>query len=497
LKSRIAVFLFWLLVFGTALSKHTPWRDEYQSWLVSTRTLTTEDFLTAVRYERHPPLHYLIQRGFAKLLLKDTVAPAQTLPLAETPISTKSQISTKSLIQAVTVPFTIGSILLLLFALGLPLVQSSLLIFSPYLFREFGVLSRSYALGTFFVLAAVWARRKNRAVLFCTLLLLAASTHLLFTLMSGVLWLMSLRDRGVSSLKKVHTYITAVGFIGILALQVPPRDSAFSRPFDLTADALWKLLRYLNQSLWGIEHLWKPFQWNSFAVSTDLMVILLLPVTIFWLKSRVWVRKILFCMIPVLLIPATAYESYTRYFGAAFVAFLAAYLIYRNEPESDSKFAKWPDPLTVFAFCGAISTFVWLIKWAPLKSEPNFYFSGTREMVSAMPELSEPGTILVTDAPEIFFSWMAEQKTSVFDIHRNSMLHYPKFIKLESVKWSEWCAENLTAFKMDHSSKKIYLGTHKAALLPEVCGPNKIVFSSRKWVVTDEIFDIYQLNAPN
>ena len=477
MKARLIVFFIWSAFFLGSLARHTPWRDEYQSWLVSTRTVNVGEFLNGVSHERHPPLHYLVQRGFASL-------------------SEGLDLPAKASIEAVTVPFTVGTVLLLLFLLDLPLLQSVPLIFGTILFREFGLISRAYALGTFFLFAAIFAHRRQATKWQNTFLSLSAGTHMLFTLISGSLWLLFSWDRRKEVIREWSFWLTGLLFLAIVIFQIPPADSSFNRSPDLSFHAFWSFFRHFNQSLWGLEKIWRPFTWNSFAVATDLMLFLF-PLSVAWLKSRLPIWRIFFVVTPPLLLLSTSYDLGTRHLGVVFIGFVTTYLLFSHPPLANSKFRRWPEPLTIIAATAFLSSLVWWCRWAPWQSTPNFDFSGARELASSMPDLARNNAIVVTAEAPLFFTWMAEQGTSVYDVQRNSLLRYPLFIKFSTVQTlDDWCSNERTAFVANNRNNSIFLGTSKNEKLPDSCQPASLEFTSQRPTVTDEVFSIYRFSRP-
>src|SRR5688572_1849741 len=121
--ARLAAFVGLAAFLVFCATRHEPWRDEYQTFLVATRTENWAEFWIATRYERTPPLHFLIQRAL--------------WPIAE------GWISPRAFIRAVTIPFSLATFWLLLFRFRFPAALAILLAANVYFFREWGVLSRS------------------------------------------------------------------------------------------------------------------------------------------------------------------------------------------------------------------------------------------------------------------------------------------------------------------------------------------------------------------
>lgn len=467
---RWAIFAVWLIVLLISLRAHTPWRDEYQSWLVSTRTPDLRTFFDAIRYERHPPLLYVLQRSLI------TVVPTAL----EWPASLA--------IQTVTVPFTIGAGLILLFALGLPLTQASLLLFSPYLLREFGVISRCYALGVFFLLAAVAFGLRKRFPPAYGMLALGSLTHLLFSWICGAIYvLLALQDR--RRLKDLTFWLTGLIFVGAALLQLPPAESLFGSPLNTDPKSLYVALRELNQALWGLEKIWQPYQWNTRPLATEVTVVLILPAL--WLIHRALdLRKFFWVCFPPLLLVVVASSMNTRSLGVAFFGFVACYILFRRPSfEGSGKL----NPLTVFSFTAVFSTALWWLSWGPFGA-PKFNFSGTREAIVATADQIRTGVLLIEE-DTAFFTFSAETGIVPFDMLRGREVPYPYFKKSEYIYASanEWCEKNLPDFKNKHRDKTIFVGLRAGRDWPEKCGRADKIFSPKQRELTSEKLEIYKL----
>ncbi len=450
---RWAVFALWLGVLLISLRAHTPWRDEYQSWLVSTRTPDLRTFFDAIRYERHPPLLYVLQRSLIAAVPSALDWPA---PIA---------------IQTVTVPFTIGAGLILLFALRLPLTQASLLLFSPYLLREFGVISRCYALGVFFLLAAVAFALRKRFPPAYGLLALGAMTHLLFTWICGAIYvLLAFKDR--RRLKDLTFWLTGLIFIGSAMLQFPPPDSVFGSHLNIEPKAFFVALRELNQALWGLEKIWQPYEWNTRPLATDATIILILPAL--WLIHRALaIPKFLWVCLPPILLVVMGSSMNTRSLGVSFFGFVACSILFRRTSfESSGKL----DPLSVFSFTAIFSTALWWMTWGPF-DQPKFNFSGAREAARVTADQIRRGVLLIEE-DTAFFTFSAETGIVPYDMRRGREVPYPYFKKSEYVYASAnaWCEQNMTDFKMKHKDKPLFVGLRAGKEWPEKCGRAEKIF---------------------
>jgi hypothetical protein len=64
---RVFLLLFYIILVTTAGIYHEPWRDEIDTWLI-TKYATYEDFISYFSHSGHPPLWYLINLFFSRIL---------------------------------------------------------------------------------------------------------------------------------------------------------------------------------------------------------------------------------------------------------------------------------------------------------------------------------------------------------------------------------------------------------------------------------------------
>jgi len=142
------------------LIHHEAWFDEVQAWLIARDSGLLALFTETLRYEGHPPLWYLILMPFAKL----------GAPLVSSNILA-------ALIAG-------AGVFVLLRTEHVPLPVKALVPFSYFIFFQYGVVARSYALYPlfFFLLASCYRNRRERLGRFTLLLILIGnvSVHGLF-----------------------------------------------------------------------------------------------------------------------------------------------------------------------------------------------------------------------------------------------------------------------------------------------------------------------------
>jgi hypothetical protein len=151
----IFVFLLFIAIGFFNVSKHHPWRDEAQSWLII-RDLNFIEMIKQMPYEGTPPLWHIV-----------------TKPLVELNLPYSSQ-------NWLHFGLALISVFLLLFAISLPKVIKVLLTFNYYFLFEYVVIARNYNLSILllFSLLLVYRDRLNRPLLYSFLIFLLALTNI-------------------------------------------------------------------------------------------------------------------------------------------------------------------------------------------------------------------------------------------------------------------------------------------------------------------------------
>ena len=146
-----------LLVALAVLLRHEPWRDELHSWLIARDSASPGALFENKRYEGHPSLWYLCLYALTRLWSGPLAMQLFHGGIAAASVFLAARYS----------PFT--------------RLQRTLLPFGYFFLFEYGIISRNYALGVFFTLAAcavLRARPRRLGLLtFCLVLLAQASLY--------------------------------------------------------------------------------------------------------------------------------------------------------------------------------------------------------------------------------------------------------------------------------------------------------------------------------
>lgn len=150
LRWELAVLVVYGAVLGLGVSRHEPWVDEVQSWLLARDTTPWYLLFHQLRFEGTPGLWQLLLMPFAKLGL---------------PVSALS---------AVGAACAFGGAAMVLFASPLPAVVRAAFPFTYFALFQYGVVARSYCLLGLLLCAVAWAypARYRRPYLYFGLMVL-------------------------------------------------------------------------------------------------------------------------------------------------------------------------------------------------------------------------------------------------------------------------------------------------------------------------------------
>jgi hypothetical protein len=169
---EIAAFALYAVLLLAGMYRHVLWRDEAEALLIVRDAADLPGLLHTIRYTAHPLLFYLLMTPFQAVL--HDVAAVQAL-------------------QAVCAG-AVAALLLWVSPFTRP--ERLLLPFGAFTLFEYGVKSRSYALGfaLLWVACLVLQRRPRRPVLFGATLGLLANMHVLFALLAVALGVAALPE---------------------------------------------------------------------------------------------------------------------------------------------------------------------------------------------------------------------------------------------------------------------------------------------------------------
>ncbi len=208
-----------LVVWGVV--HHAMWRDEIQAWLIARDSADLPALLNNLRYEGHPALWYLV------------IWPLTRLG------------SDPALMQIPNVAFSIAAVALVLRWAPFNRWELTLFPFGYFVFFDYAVKSRSYALGSLLAMVActLWPRRYSQPVLLAGVLALLANVHLVFAFLAVAFAAAVLVDRlrtigwsRPSGIELLAAMVLAVGWGCAIGAAWPAPDAISGR--SISADPL-------------------------------------------------------------------------------------------------------------------------------------------------------------------------------------------------------------------------------------------------------------------
>lgn len=209
------IFAMYVILLCLAVSRHEPWLDEAQPWILATDFGVGELLGKYLRYEGHPALWYLILFIPAKLGL-----PYFTLNVISAALAVLAQ-------------------WLFLRHAPFPLIVKILLPFTFFAFYQYAVIARSYCLipPLLFLIAVRYKRRMEQPLLYSLLLCLFAniSAHtlliagiLMFLHLTDVLKIWSKLDKGAKTRQICAAALFTLSSLQMIYVLLPPADQAFA-----------------------------------------------------------------------------------------------------------------------------------------------------------------------------------------------------------------------------------------------------------------------------
>lgn len=466
-----AFLLGWLGLFIFLAFRHVSWRDEYQAWIVATRTDSWAEFFDAVRHERSPPLFYLMLRGvhaFAGLFSVDGRAGFAWG-------------------KAVAYAFSISNVVLWVRAFDLPRGFRYGVPLGILFLMDYGIFARSYSMGIFLLFAAAWAWRTRRMALHFLLLGLAGATHLCFTLIAGAIVAASCYDVGSSRERWRGLALSLPLLAASVVSQWPPSDSML--PISLNAKP-WDwidALVLLSYGLTGLDGILGDFEWNSTEWLTEYWILASVPVGVLIYSARAGFPALRFFGVVAapLWVQVSAYGGGLRHVGIFYVTLL--YMILVGERRA-------PRVLLLFVVTMCFATTRWIVAWKPYQVVPEFDASGWPEVVEkAGPYLTSKKAVLLMYLEGPYYPVAAELGIDLYDIRRDQWISYP-YLSYTGMKnrLSEWCRLNRETLGLKFPGNNVYLGltTNEP---PEECKPYLEVFASSRATLGGDTYRIFLL----
>ncbi|MDH7512699.1 MAG: hypothetical protein QHH14_07125 [Clostridiales bacterium] len=343
------IALFILLSLVTAL-RHEMWRDELQAWLLAKEHASFTELAQAVRYDKHPLAWYVVLFLLSRLTGSPLAMQLFHVGLA-----------------------AFSAWLVLRFAPFSP-VQKVLLIFGYYLFFEYNVISRNYALGilSLFLFCFSYAGKRKIPLGWGACLFVLANTSvygLIFAAAaSGAVIADVLTEK---SLRRQWTTFVALMLMGLgVALSAwclrPIPDSSWDqfsrlhRSFNagLASKVLWTVPKAYLQVPRPTFHFWNTHILgngpSTLAINASLaLLVLIFSALVIWRRRSALIFFVLSTS-GTLAWLYIASVGFVRHQGHLFLAFVAAVWLARGSPDpikaSSAVKERRPEGILVFSF---------------------------------------------------------------------------------------------------------------------------------------------------
>jgi hypothetical protein len=332
LSRRLSLLILVLFVLASLVTvlRHEMWRDEFEPWLVAKDNPTLADLYQAIRYEKHPLAWYLV----LFLLTRLTSAPLS--------------------LQLLHVALASLSAWLVLRYSPFRAHQKVLLIFGYYLFFEYNIVSRNYALGilSLFLFCVFYIRRPDKPLLWAACLFVLANTSiygLILALSAG-----AAAGLGIIATKALRKRWTSYAALSLILLGVvlhllclaPEPDSSLdrvaARHTSFSPGLLSRVLHLLPRSYLQLPRFTFQF-WNTNILDRTASVLLAnlglaLAISVFAaaLLQRHCLALVFLALSTVGILGWSYYGliGFARHHGHLFVAFIAALWLSAGQAES-------------------------------------------------------------------------------------------------------------------------------------------------------------------
>ena len=225
MKNSFFTTLVFTLLFAVIsiflISFHEMWRDELQAWLLARDSASVMELFANLKYEGHPGLWHLMLYPLTRIFYSPEVMQYLHVGIAATSIFVLIRWS----------PFTA--------------LQKILLFFNYFLFYEYSIISRNYAIGILliFIICAIFPKRREYSLVVSSAFFFLSHTSLLGLIFAICFFLTIIFDElavkgcDVTRLRPtvvdmLAIAITLVGFFTAIIQIIPPSDSGLAYNWD-------------------------------------------------------------------------------------------------------------------------------------------------------------------------------------------------------------------------------------------------------------------------
>jgi hypothetical protein len=310
------IFVAYVILLAITVSRHEPWMDEAQPWLLVNDFSITELFTKYLRYDGHPALWYLLVMIPAKLGFS---------------------YFSLSVLSAV---FSAAGVFLFLRYSPFPLIVKALFPFTYFTFYQYGVVARSYCLVPLFLflIAIKYEKKIEQPIFYASLLALFANVSAHTWLIACALFALYLFDviktwTRLDKIKKIRhaaavlIYALGAGFVVLTLL--PPPDQTFARANN------YSLLNFLNSSKWMLSGSLVMDESSQYIDLQIIASLLIIALTFFWLSQKKLTLVYLLPLLFNLLLFAVKYRNLWHEGILFFLWVFVLWLSFAKEPNEN------------------------------------------------------------------------------------------------------------------------------------------------------------------
>jgi hypothetical protein len=364
LIKRCIVLLIFVVLGGFAINNHEIWLDEAHHFLVGRDSNSFQDLISVCKNDSHPFLWNIMVWIVCKL----------TTDIHFT--------------QLLNFSFSIFTVVLILWKAPFKFYQNVLLVFSYFIFFEYGVIARNYSVSIFLVFISTYyfSRYNYKTPILFALLGILANTHFFGFLYSFSLIILILiqflkKEININKLELLSSLGIYFLFVLILIFQI--KNSSGHMVFDVQNFPIsQKLTKAYSISIKGLFHFQDLFsinRWNSniFINHSKLLSLFiaffawLIPLFVFRDCRKIMLVTYLFFGSIALFTLFFPQVVAIRHCGFLFISIIANYWIYKTKFEN--KFVVQRLPEKVVNLLLVINFFALVII---LAHDKKFQFSG-------------------------------------------------------------------------------------------------------------------------
>ena len=310
------------------VSYHEMWRDEFQSWFLARDSNSLKELFHNLKYEGHTGLWHLILFPTTRIFASPTS------------------------MQYLHIFISSISIFILFKWSPFNLLQKILLSFGYFLFFEYSIIARNYALSILliFVFCTLFKKRKTYPLSLSLVLFLLCHTNIFGIIFSlSFFFMICLEDFFIKkknfNFKLPKNYLTPliiimIGLITSIIQIIPPSDSTFAPGwnFDISFKKIIAMIARLVNGYFPIPNLninfWNSniFYLNEFSqiIGLVITIITVCIFSIFFISRPSVFFHYFFIIASLLLFFLIKYDGSTRHHGFFFIGLISSLWIHSN-----------------------------------------------------------------------------------------------------------------------------------------------------------------------